>query len=120
MNYRKLTLDFSPPDGASPEATYTLKVLAATADPAVASPSWTLHLRELHRWAKPIALTVREGKEKAVVLYPDHTAKLALRLAQAPPALPEGASWLADVTLQDAEDATFQLPLELRLEADHS
>jgi subtilisin family serine protease len=116
LTYRKATLEFDPPGGAKPDATYTLKVTAATADPGVEPPSWTLHLGEVHRYADPVAIAVTSGKEGKLALYPNHEVTLTLQLKAVPPALPAGAAWLAEVTLKDSERETLQLPLELRLE----
>jgi len=115
MGYRKGSYEFDPPKGAKPDAKYTFKISAATADPEDDSPSWTLHIRELHRYADPVPLTVKAGKEN-FVLYPEHPQDLTLQLKAVPPALPDGAAWLARVTVKDAETAGLQLPLELKLE----
>jgi hypothetical protein len=72
-------------------------------------------VKELHRYAAPVAVTVKTGKENGVVLYPGIPATLNLQCQAVPPALPEGACWLADVTLKDAERSELQLPLELKL-----
>ncbi len=115
MGYRKGSYEFDPPKGAKPDAKYTLKISAATADPEDDSPSWTLHIRELHRYADPVPLTVKAGKE-GLVLYPEHPQDLTLQLKAVPPALPDGAAWLARVTFKDAETEGLVLPLELKLE----
>lgn len=115
MGYRKGSYDFDPPKGAKPDSKYTLKVSAATADPDDESPSWTLHIRELHRYAEPVPLTVKAGKEN-LVLYPEHPQDLALQLKTVPPALPDGAAWLARVTFKDAEREGLALPLDIKLE----
>jgi hypothetical protein len=115
MSYRKGSYDFDPPKGAKPDAKYTLKISAATADPEDDSPSWTLHIRELHRYADPVPLAVKAGKE-SLVLYPEHPQDLSLQLKAVPPALPDGAAWLARVTFKDAETEGLVLPLELKLE----
>ena len=115
MGYRKGSYNFDPPKGAKPDAKYTLKVSAATADPDDDSPSWTLHIRELHRYAEPVPMTVKAGKE-SLVLYPEHPQDLTLQLKAVPPALPDGAAWLARVTLKDAEREGLVLPLDIKLE----
>lgn len=115
FSYRMVTARFEPPKGVKPEAKYTLKISAATADPGDEAPSWTLHVKELHRYAAPVGMTVKTGKENGVVLYPDIPATLSLQCQAVPPALPEGACWLAEVTLKDADRAELQLPLELKL-----
>ncbi len=115
MGYRKGSYDFDPPKGAKPDSKYTLKVSAATADPENDSPSWTLHIRELHRYAEPVPLTIKAGKEN-IVLYPEHPQDLTLQLKAVPPALPDGAAWLARVTFKDAEREGLVLPLEVKLE----
>jgi hypothetical protein len=116
MSFRKLSLEFEPPAGAEPGAAYRLAVDAATADPDGGSPNWTLKVRELHRYAEPVPLTVKQGKQERVVLYPDHAASLTLQLKGVPPALPEKSAWLAEVTLKDAERENLWIPLELKLE----
>ena len=115
MGNRKGSYDFDPPKGAKPDAKYTLKLSAATADPDDDSPSWTLHIRELHRYAEPVPMTVKAGKEN-LVLYPEHPQDLTLQLKSVPPALPDGAAWLARVTFKDAEREGLVLPIELKLE----
>ncbi|MFZ5983633.1 MAG: S8 family serine peptidase [Acidobacteriota bacterium] len=117
MGYRHLEVDFSPPSGAKPDAKYTLKVWAATADPEDEDPSWKLRVQEIHHYAAPVALSVKQGKSPAVALYPDHPAKVSLEAASVPPALPEGGSWLARVVLRDAEREGLALSLELKLGA---
>lgn len=97
-----------------PGAKYTLKVRAATAEPGK-DPSFSLRVKELHRFAEPVALRVTQNKEKTLVLYPDHRAVLALEAASVPPALPEGASYLAQVTVEDDEREAMKVPLEIRL-----
>jgi hypothetical protein len=49
------------------------------------------------------------------VLYPDHEGTLDLSLDAVPPALPEGAYWLADLSLSDSTNEALKLPLELWL-----
>jgi subtilisin family serine protease len=117
MSFRRLSLEFEPPAGSKPGAAYTLAVDAATADPDEGSPKWTLKVRELHRYAEPVPLVVKQGKQERVVLYPDHEATLTLQLKGVPPALPEKAAWLAEVTLKDAERENLRIPLEVKLEA---
>lgn len=116
LTYRRATLEFEPPKGAKPDARYTLKVTGATADPDVESPSWTLHVREVHRYAEPVAISVKQDKQAQLVLYPNHGQALALQLKAVPPALPDGAAWLAEVKIKDAEREALQLPLEIKLE----
>lgn len=96
-------------------AKYTLKVRAATADPED-DPSWSLRVEELHRFAEAVPLTVTQGKEKALVLYPGHRAALTLEAASVPPALPDGGLYLAEVTVQDGEREALRLPLQIRLD----
>jgi hypothetical protein len=115
MGYRKGSYYFDPPRGAKAEAKYTLQISAATADPDDDSPSWTFHIRELHRYADPVPLTVKAGKD-SLVLYPEHPQDLSLQLKAVPPALPDGAAWLARVTFKEAETEGLQLPLDLKLE----
>ena len=116
MSFRRLSLEFEPPAGAKPGTTYTLAVDAATADPDEGSPKWPLKVRELHRYAEPVPLAVKQGKQERVVLYPDREARLTLQLKEVPPALPEKAAWQAEVTLKDAERDTLRIPLEILLE----
>ena len=116
MTFRKGTFELDPPNVAKADAKYTLRVSAATADPDDDSPAWTLHVREIHRYAEPVPVAVKQGKEARLVLYPDHPQDLTLQLKSVPPALPEGAAWLAKITLKDAEHEALQLPLELMLE----
>jgi subtilisin family serine protease len=97
-----------------PGEKYTLKVRAAAADPE-GEPSWSLQVEELHRFAEPVTLNVTQGKEKNLVLYPDRRTALTLEAASVPPALPDGALYLATVTVQDAEREALRLPLEIRL-----
>jgi len=115
LNYRKGTVEFRPPTGAKPDAAYTLRIAAATADPDVSAPQWTLHVRELHLYAQPVALSVRQGKDTRLVLYPELAERVSLELDRVPPALPDGAYWLANVVLRDAERSDVELPLELHL-----
>ncbi len=117
LNYRKGTVEFDPPAGAKPDATYTLRVAAATADPDTSAPEWALHVRELHSYAQPVALSVKQGKEARIVLYPELAERVSLELARVPPALPDGAYWLAEVVFKDSERESVQLPLELHLES---
>jgi hypothetical protein len=72
-------------------------------------------VEELHRFAEPVTLNVTQGKEKNLVLYPDRRTALTLEAASVPPALPDGALYLATVTVQDAEREALRLPLEIRL-----
>ncbi len=117
MGYRHLDVDFTPPSGAKPEAKYTLKVWAATADPDDKDPSWNLRVQEIHHYAEPVVLAVKQGKGRSVALYPDHPAKVSLEAASVPPALPDGGCWLARVVLKDAEREGLVLPLEVKLGA---
>jgi hypothetical protein len=116
LTYRKGAVEFAPPPGAKPDATYTLRIAAATADPSASHPEWRVHVRELHRYAQPIALSVTEGKATQIVLYPDLAEKVSLRLARVPPALPEGGYWLARLVLKDTQRDGVELPLDLHLE----
>lgn len=116
LTYRKTTLSFEPSAGGKPGAAYTLQVDAATADPESPPPKWTLKVRELHEYSEGVPLTVKQGKQERVALYPDHPAALTLQLKEVPPALPEKASWLAKVTLKDAERDNLRIPLEVKLE----
>ena len=117
MGYRHLEVDFAPPAGAKPDAKYTLKVWAATADPDDKDPSWKLRVQEIHHYAEPVVLAVKQGKGRSVALYPDHPAQVSLEAASVPPALPDGGSWLARVVLKDSEREGLALPLELKLRA---
>jgi tripeptidyl-peptidase-2 len=114
--YRKGTVEFEPPADAEPGASYTLQVAAATADPDVSHPDWTMHLRELHTYEQPIAVSMTQGKEKRIVLYPELADSVNLRLARVPPALPAGGYWLARLALEDSERGGVRLPLDLHLE----
>ena len=115
MSYRKGSYEFEPPKGAKADAKYTLKVSGATADPENDAPAWTLHVKEIHAYAQPVPLTVKDGKEDRIVLYPEHSQDLALTLKGVPPALPEGAAWLAEAALSDAETPGLTLPIEIQL-----
>ncbi len=114
MTYRSLVTRFGPRQGAKSGQDYTLKVTAATADPG-ANPAWTLHVDEIHEYANPIPVTVTLGGGRRIVLYPDHEGTLDLSLDAVPPALPEGAYWLADLSLSDSTNEALKLPLELWL-----
>jgi len=115
MTFKKSRLEFEPPTGAKIEAKYTLAVRGATADPAKASPAWSLRVKEQRTYSERVPLTVKQGKEDGIVLYPDHESVLVLQMKSVPPALPEGASWLAEVQLKDAEKEGLLLPLRLEL-----
>jgi tripeptidyl-peptidase-2 len=113
LSFRKGSISL---DAAKPNGKYTLKIIGATADPDDDSPSWTLHVRELHRYVEPVPVAVKQGKESKIVLYPGHEQTLSLQLGAVPPALPDGAFWLAKITLKDAEREGLQLPMEIKLE----
>lgn len=115
MGTRRITATFEPPEGAAAGAKYTFKVLAATADPDDDSPSWTLKVREVHAYARPVPLKVTQGKTADLVLYPDRTAELGLEAQEALPAAPDGGFWVGQVTLQDRERKTLKLVLDLTL-----
>jgi hypothetical protein len=93
-------------------------VAGATADPDDDGPSWSLRVVEIHHFADPVALAVKQGKARGVTLYPDHAARLSLEAASVPPALPDGAAWMAEVTFKSGDKATMVLPLELMLGKD--
>ena len=118
LSYRKTSVDFTPPASAKAGARYTLSVAGATADPDDDGPSWSLRVVEIHRFADPVALAVKQGKARGVTLYPDHAARLSLEAASVPPALPDGAAWMAEVTFKSGDKATMVLPLELMLGKD--
>jgi len=117
FTYRRLSLGFTPPAGAEPGATYTLKLVAALADPDLAKPKWKVEIRELRRYAEPVAVTVQpaHGEKDGLTLYPDHEAALALELATTPPARPDGFAWLAALELRPDDGRLPGLALELEL-----
>jgi len=114
MSYRRARIAFEPPEGSKPGEKFTLQVKGGTADPD-GTPSWTLSVREVHRFAVPVGLKVTKGKSDEVVLYPDKATALTLTAKDALPALPEGAAWVGKVTLTDRERETLKLVLDLTL-----
>jgi hypothetical protein len=118
FSYRRTSISFSTADGATPGVEYSLDLVAATGDPDLATPEWTVSIRELRTYAAPVDATLRRGdaEDDDLVLYPDHPAELALELASTPPARPDGFAWLARVTLRPDDTRLPELPLELELE----
>ncbi len=112
FSYRFAEISLTKP--AKPGVKYTLKVKAAAAEPGE-EPSWSLRVEELHRFAEPVALSVTQGKEKNLAFYPDHRTVLTLEAASVPPALPDGACYLAEFNVRDAEREALRLPVEVRL-----
>lgn len=115
MDYRFLTMDFEPPKGAGPKAGYTLKVIAAYADPD-STPTWTLHLKEVHLYSEPVKLSVKADGESGFTLYPDLSRKISLSAGGVPPALPNGADWQVEMKLTDTRRPERLFPLDFKLE----
>jgi hypothetical protein len=116
LAYRKGVVEFDPPEGTTPDDLFTLKLIAATADPDVSRPKWTLRVEEIHRYASPIPVEVSmEDGSSDIVLYPDHPAELELDLGSAPPAVAAGGFWLLDLEIQDARRKDIRIPLEIKL-----
>ncbi len=116
LAYRKGVVEFEPPEGTTSDDVFTLKLIAATADPDVSRPKWTLRIEEIHRYTSPIPVdvTMENGSSK-VVLYPDHPAELELDLGSAPPAVATGGYWLLEGEIQDARQRDLRIPLEIKL-----
>jgi len=116
LSYRKGTVTFEPPEGTSPDDVFTLKLVAATADPDTSKPEWTLEVEEIHRYASPLPVRVeQEGAGSGVVLYPDHPAELELYLDAPPPAAADGGHWILEAEIRDSRRENLRIPLELRL-----
>jgi len=114
MSYRRTTITFEPPEGSKPNDRFTLQVKGGTADPD-GSPAWSLAVKEIHRFAEPVALKITRGKSEEVVLYPDRPTAITLAAKAPLPALPEGAVWVGRVTLTDRERPALKLVLDLAL-----
>jgi len=116
LSYRKKTVTFSPPEGSAASDTYTLKIIAATADPDVSRPDWTLRVEEIHHLAEPMHGAVSQsGVDDGVALIPDHPTPLTLTFDRQPPAVPAGAGWLLDLLIEDETRRHLKLPVEVVL-----
>ncbi len=115
MSQRLLTLAAGEEEGLQPGNNYTLRVLAATADPDD-EPDWNLAVKEYHLFKEKIAADA--GKNGSVELYPDREKEVSLSFESAPPAIPESASYLLSVTLKEKKDKGFvhtaKMPLPAR------
>ncbi len=112
---RRLDLSFQPPANAEAGATYTLDVLAATADPDLAEPVWHLEVEETRRYREEVPVEVSQDEGPEITLYPDHPTALRLALARTPPRPPEGLAWLAHIDLVPDDPHQAPLRLEVRL-----
>lgn len=115
MSQRLLTLAAGAEEGLQPGNKYTLRVLAATADPDD-EPNWNLTVKEYHLYKEKIAAD--PGKNGSVELYPDREKEVSLSFESAPPAIPESASYLLSVTLEEKKDKGFvhtvKMPLQVK------
>jgi subtilisin family serine protease len=117
LTNRTASIEFEPPKGAEPSAKYTLKVLAAAADPD-ANPRWALTVTETHLYSEPVKAKVTQGKSSGITLYPDRESDLAVTLESLPPALPPGTAWVLEGEIKDARNETLRLPFRVRLAAE--
>ncbi len=113
MEHRFVSIGMTPPNGGNTKDIYTLKVMGATADPDDSSPSWTLEVKEVHKYSNPLAIEI--GKKGAVTLYPDHPDTLSFKVKGVPPALSGGASWLGNISFKSDRRPALVLPLEVEL-----
>jgi len=104
MSQKFLSLVVGEEEGLKPGEKYTLRVLAATADPE-AEPDWTLKLKEYHLYKDKISADL--GKNGSVELYPDKEKEVSLSFANSPPAIPDSYSYLLSVTLKEKKDRGF-------------
>lgn len=114
LTNRRGKIEFAPDKGAPETARYTLKVLAAAADPD-AKPNWTLKMTELHRYLDPVKVTMADDPSGGMILYPDRAAEAHLVLSRVPPAVPEGAAWLVECEVRDSSNDLLRVPIEFRL-----
>ena len=107
---------FTASGSSGPSDVYTLKIIAATADPDVSKPKWTPRIEEIHRLASPLAARFeQDGEEGAVVLYPDHPSLLEISFDGAPPAAGPEGGWLLEGRFKDARREHLRLPFEILL-----
>lgn len=114
MSQRLLTLFAGAEEGLQPGNKYTLRVLAATADPDDET-SWNLTVKEYHLYKEKIAAD--PGKNGSVELYPDKEKEVSLSFDSAPPAVPESSSYLLSVTLEEKKDKGFVHTVKMPLQA---
>jgi len=111
FGYRKLHLHLDRPHGKN--AKLTLKIIAATADPSVSSPSWHLSIDQIRRFSETIPISVEASGGHGLTLYPDHETDLQLKMERTPPAPPSGATWLIRLRLDPAETEQPALDIEV-------
>jgi subtilisin family serine protease len=112
MGYRVLSARFVKPDGAPDTARYTLDVSGGLADPGAGGKSFDLDVERTYRYTEPIPVEVAgPGDGAAIAFYPDRPVSLKLDCARTPPALPDGARWVLELTFEDVArpDVTFTL-----------
>lgn len=104
MGYRLLETSAA---GLAP-GKYELMIEGGFAEPG--GGSFDVKLERTYRYAEPVALEISGGE----TLYPDRAASVSFELASTPPALPDGAAWVIELTLTPAKGGT---PVLLELEA---
>jgi hypothetical protein len=114
MSYALLDTELANPDPGGETGSYTLEVIAAVADPEDTGATTPLTLERTYLYAHPVPVKVSAPGGDVIRLYPDRPATLKLEAASTPPALPEDAVWILELTLRDSKDPARITILELR------
>jgi subtilisin family serine protease len=110
MGYALLDTRFENPRPGTGAAYYHLEIAAALAEPDASGFAGTVD--RTYRYTEPIPVGVEQGGGP-LVLYPDHPIGVQLEAERTPPALPDGASWVIELSLTpqglDESVATIEL-----------
>jgi len=113
MSNANLTVSFDNPDPGAGPVEYTLEINGGRANPEGGEP-FTITLVRTYRYADPVTVEVTATEDDdGLVFHTDHPVELALECERTPQALPEGASWVVDMTITDARDGRKAAVLEL-------
>lgn len=104
FSYAILNAHLANPDPDGEAHDYTMKVLAAAADPEAAGKAYSLQVERTYRYRAPVPVNVEGDGDEEIRLFPDHPATLTLSCERTPPALPDGAVWVVTLTLRDRHD----------------
>jgi hypothetical protein len=114
MSYRILQTGLSKPEDAPETARYTLDVSGALADPSDAERSFSLDVERFYRYRQPVEIAVEGPRaDGGIAFYPDRPVTLELSCRSTPPALPDGACWVVELTFEDVRVPDRKLRLRV-------
>lgn len=113
MSYRLLDTQLRRRDGAE-STKATLRIDAALADPDANDASLPFTIARTYRLAEPIALELTDGND--IALYPDRAVALSFKAAANPPARPEGAQWIVEISLEPSRGDAMGAKLEFAID----